>query len=419
MRNLLILDWDPHYRAYVLDAARSLGAEVHLVMRATPDPVPDGVTEVHVLPDLYEDPLTHVPRLAEYARAHAVNGVFTHEDELMELGAALAEELGLPGPTLAAVRLCMDKSATRDRLKTAGVPGPGFRHATSLAEARAALAELELPVVLKPVAASGGQGVSRLTEPEALPEAWEWAASPYRYLPREYHRVLLEEYLDGPLVSVESVVVDDEVHVVTATDGLQTIVPAGAGQARFVYDGLLVPARTTDETERELRHWAREAVRALGIRSGVVHTEFKVTAQGVRVVEVNPRLPGVLIPELVHRALGVDLARAALQCALGERPDLVADRRGGACVRLVLAAETGEVRAVDGVREATAAPHVVRATVLTEPGARVAPPEQGDIESRLGYVLTEHGTGPHQALRAAEEALARISVRVAAPSPAA
>ncbi|MGW7344419.1 ATP-grasp domain-containing protein [Streptomyces sp. NPDC054854] len=414
MPGLLILDWDPRYRSYVTESCRALGIEAHLVMREEPTALPGGVGRVHVLPGLYDDPLQWVGELAQYVRLHGLSGVFTHEDELVELSAALSDELGFPGASLPAVRLCMDKAATRDRFAEAGVPGPRYRVAASLDEARQALAELTLPVVLKPVAASGGQGVTRLTDMSALSRAWEWAVEPYGYLPAVYHRVIIEEFLEGPLVSVEAAVVDGEVHVVTATDGLQTIEPVGPTQSRFVYDALLVPTRLPAEDYEEMAHWTREAVRALGIRTGIVHTEFKRTPHGVRIVEVNPRLPGVYIPELVHRALGVDLAGAALQLALGRQPDLAEKHRGAACARLLLARESGEVHEVEGADEAAAAPHVVRACLFVEPGDAVAPPHEGDIEVRLGYVLTEH-TDPHGALRAADEALARMAVRIAEP----
>ncbi len=414
---VLILDWDPRYRAYVLESCLSLGITAHLVMREAPAELPAVAERVHVLPGLYEDPLQWVGELADYARRHGLAGVLTHEDELVELSAALSDELGLPGASLEAVRLCMDKSATRDRFASAGVPGPRHRVASSIDEARKALEELTLPVVLKPVAASGGQGVTLLADADALPQAWDWAVEPYGYLPAVYHRVIVEEFLEGPLVSLEAAVIDGEVRAVTATDGLQTIEPVGPTQSRFVYDALLVPTRLPAEDHAAMVHWTREAVRALGIRTGIVHTEFKRTPDGVRIVEVNPRLPGVYIPELVHRALGVDLAGAALQLAVGEDPDLVVKRDGAACARLLLARDAGVVTAVDGVAEADAAPHVVRACSFVEPGDAVAPPHEGNIEVRLGYVLTEH-TDPHGALRAADEALARMTVRISGPDTA-
>lgn len=414
MPKMLILDWDPHYRSYVLESCLTLGIKAHLVMREAPAALPAGAERVHVLPGLYDDPLQWVGELAEYVRLHELAGVFTHEDELVELSAALSDELGFPGASLPAVRLCMDKSATRDRFTAAGVPGPRYRVVSSLDGARQALDELTLPVVLKPVAASGGQGVTRLTDESALPQAWDWAVEPYGYLPAAYHRIIIEEFLEGPLVSVEAAVVDGDVHVITATDGLQTIEPVGPTQSRFVYDALLVPTRLPVEDYEAMAHWTREAVRALGIRTGIVHTEFKRTPHGVRIVEVNPRLPGVYVPELVHRALGIDLAGAALQMALGEPPDLTQTHHGAACARLLLASTSGQVHAVAGVDDAAAIPHVVRTCLFVAPGDAVAPPHEGNIEVRLGYVLTEH-SDPHGALRAADEALARMSVRIKDP----
>ena len=58
------------------------------------------------------------------------------------------------------------------------------------------------------------------------------------------------------------------------------------------------------------------ALRALGVRSGITHTEFKLTADGPRLIEVNGRLGGFQ-HELQQRAAGQDLLELALAVACG------------------------------------------------------------------------------------------------------
>lgn len=59
-------------------------------MREAPPALPAGAVRVHVLPGLYDDPLQRVVELAEYVKLHGLSGVFAHEDELVELSAALS-----------------------------------------------------------------------------------------------------------------------------------------------------------------------------------------------------------------------------------------------------------------------------------------------------------------------------------------
>ena len=50
-----------------------------------------------------------------------------------------------------------------------------------------------------------------------------------------------------------------------------------------------------------------QALRALGLGWGPAHVELRLTQDGPRIVEVNPRLAGGMIPRMVEEALGIDL----------------------------------------------------------------------------------------------------------------
>jgi len=64
-------------------------------------------------------------------------------------------------------------------------------------------------------------------------------------------------------------------------------------------------------------------LRTAGHERGFAHTEFVLTGTGFEVVEVNARIGGALVGEALCRALGVNVYEAAVQVALGTRPDLV------------------------------------------------------------------------------------------------
>ncbi|MEU6771506.1 hypothetical protein [Streptomyces sp. NPDC046759] len=127
------------------------------------------------------------------------------------------------------------------------------------------------------------------------------------------------EDMTGPLVSAETVVLDDEVRItaLTRTTPLRHSVHA--------HDGLL--------HNRFLRQAVERAVRALGLTHTVAHVALRLTERGPAVTGVTPHLPGDLIPWLVERATGVDLVGAALSLACGATVDVTPTRQRAAAVQ--------------------------------------------------------------------------------------
>ena len=65
--------------------------------------------------------------------------------------------------------------------------------------------------------------------------------------------------------------------------------------------------------------------RSLGVRSGALHTEIKLTPDGPRIIEVNGRIGGGAIDALYARRFGTSLTELAAAIALGIAPDAIAE----------------------------------------------------------------------------------------------
>jgi biotin carboxylase len=107
--------------------------------------------------------------------------------------------------------------------------------------------------------------------------------------------------------------------------------------------------------------------------------------------------------------VGVDLVDAVIARAAGQDPAPAGPAAGHAAVRFLLAREEGQVAAVDGVEDASAAPAVVAVTTSTSAGRSVAITHS--FQDRLGCVVA---TGPDAAAAArhAEAALGSITVHL-------
>ncbi|MEU0149742.1 ATP-grasp domain-containing protein [Streptomyces sp. NPDC006288] len=330
-------------------------------------------------------------------------GVLTWSEVLLERTAEAAERLGLPHMTPEAVGNCRDKLRTRRLLERAGLPSARYAVVHSLEEAHEAAARIGYPVVVKPRALAGSSGVVLARSPDALDEVHRHAEGAAFVGLDALEGLMIEEYLDGPEISVDSVVLAGEVHCVN-------VARKRIGYPPFFEEvGHLVSPWRQEPWADELIDTVTRVHAALGVTSGVTHAELRLTPSGPRVVELNGRLGGDFIPLLGRLATGVDLTAAALDAALGTVPDLRPTRDRCAAVRFLYPEQDGTVEELD-VSAARGVPGVERAVALAEPGQPLLLPPRG-VVPRLAAVIA---TGDDAAAcdRALDEAVSRIHVRV-------
>ncbi|GAA3291733.1 ATP-grasp domain-containing protein [Streptomyces cinereospinus] len=330
--------------------------------------------------------------LPEVERLHAVlgfDGVLTSCDYYLPVAARIAGRLGLPGPGPEAVGNACRKDATRRVLAGAGVPQPRFAVHGEWADIARAAKEIGYPLVVKPVDLCAGMYVRRVDDEAELATACR-ALAGFPVNARGQRRapvVLLEELLDGPEVSVETVSHAGAVHVVGVTD------KSLGGAPAFIETGHMFPAALTPADAEAAEQTALRALKALGLTEGVVaHTEIRLTSAGPRVVEVNPRPAGNRITELVRHVTGIDLAAAFVDVALGRAPDLRRTDTGlrSAAIGFLLPHTAGTLEALDGTALEDA-PDVLEVQ-LTAPGTQVK--AAGSNNEYLGHVMAGDPGGP-------------------------
>ncbi|MEU7724259.1 ATP-grasp domain-containing protein [Streptomyces sp. NPDC040724] len=358
------------------------------------------------------DPHALVEAARQVAAAHEVAGVFCYDEGLVTPAAHVAQALGLPGNSPEAVTACRDKNATRIALDAAGVAQPVSIGVRSLDEAREAAEKIGFPVVVKPRGLAGGMGVRKADGPEDMENAYRAASgASYPGVPVFDVSVLVEEYADGPEISVDAVFFDGEcVPLVVARKQV--------GLAPFFEEtGHEVDGADPLLTDPELLEALRAAHAALGFHTGVSHTEFRITAGGLRLMEVNARLGGDMIPYLGHLATGVDVAMAAADTAAGRTPDTTARHRKAAAIAFLYPGEDVEIEAVT-VHEDRFGPDVHSAEPMVDPGAVLRLPPRGYI-SRYARViaLSDSAEQARAALLRTPEIVEVASRPVEVPAP--
>lgn len=335
-------------------------------------------------------------------------GVTSTSEFAVPAVAELATRLGLPGNRRAAVDTCRNKAALRQALDRAAVCQPRFAtvgEGAGVGEVAAAVARVGLPCVVKPVDDSGSNLV--LLCRSAGEVARQVAAilavrTNARGMPTA-RTVLVEEYLDGPEVSVEMFGWRGAHHCVG-------VVAKSVGPLpHFVEMGHVVPSTLPPAQTHRVEQVVRATLNAAGIDFGATHTELRLTARGPAVIEVNPRPAGGMIPELIALAAGVDVVEQHLRAALDLPVALESSRARVAGIRFLAAGQDGVLARVDGVERARKVPGVERVTLTAGPGAAVRVPRSS--YDRLGHVIAvgDDHAAVEEALR---EAVGLISVMV-------
>lgn len=250
----------------------------------------------------------------EIALKHNVSGIVTSQMENpLRLMAKLADELGFIFHSPEIMEQCLDKWLMKKAFKERAVPcadGVLFRKNEEIREED--FAGLTFPLVIKPKDGTSSQGVYKVNSFNEI--------SQYRPITESFSKegeIIIEEFLNGPEFSIESITYNGRSTVIQITEKFVTPFP------RTVEMGHLQPAQLSDSEFESVSAVVKNAIHALGIDNSASHAEVKLTKNGPKMVEIGARLGGDFISSfLVKNSCGVDMDKAAVQVALGEKPNL-------------------------------------------------------------------------------------------------
>jgi biotin carboxylase len=395
-------------REYRESALARIAARYQLVL-ISPEPVTWEVPYVidHVTVDP-ADSGAFVDAALRIAAAHPVAGVFTFDEWCVEKAAHIGQLLDLPQCSPEAAVRCRDKWASREALRDGGVPSAISELVHSASEAESAARRIGYPVVVKPQAMSASFGVTRVSGPAGVAAAFDRAFGSKPKRAWEHHQgVLVEEFLDGDEISVDSAAVGGLVDSPVFAKKVLGYPPSFEAVGHIV----AAPEKITADPDA-VRKVVRAAHEALAVSGTVTHTELRLTAEGPRIVELNGRPGGGLIAELSLLATGIDIALASADVAAGRTPRLAADRDRVAGIRFFYADSAGVIESCGIDDKVADAPWVERVEWLAGPGTEVRPEPGRRWFSRVGFAVVTADSVPECEARMAEAA-EHVTLRIA------
>lgn len=314
------------------------------------------------------------------AQQRKIVGVVTYDEIFVIAAARIAEQLGVPGLTVAGAQNCRDKRRSRELLTAAGLPQPAFALVHTESQAASAAAHIGYPVVLKPRGLGASVGVVKVTGPSGLPAGFAVVDRARHAGPPGFaDGILVEELVNGPEISVNAAISGDDYRPFCLARKRLGHPPS------FEEVGHLVNGADELAADPGLRSVLADTHQALGVSDGVTHTEVRLTPHGPVVIEVNARLGGDLIPFLGQVATGVDAGQVAADIALGRVPETEPRARTCAAIRFLY--PPADCRVLDvSVPEPAQPPGLLMARAMVPAGTIVRLPPRSHL-GRYAFLI--------------------------------
>lgn len=338
--------------------------------------------------------ITSEEDVLKVAREEQIDGVIHPCSEVsMHVMGRLNDELGLSGITREQAIRATNKHMMREAFENGNAPSPKSLLTENVEDAWAHLQnDFSSDGILKPSRNSGSRGiakVSRNMDKTDFISAYDTAFNESRD-----KSVLIEQFIEGPEFSVEIIIWNEEVNVLTVTDKKTT------GSPHFVELGHNQPSVFPADIVEKIKVAAVAGVKALGVNNCACHAEVKVQDGKAYLMEIGARLGGDFIStELTHLSTGIDMVAAAIDVALGLEPDLsVKEAPRGACIRY-FCPKPGKLVSI-GNMEVLEDSHVYLWEIYHKVGDII--PEVTSSLCRSGHVIVTEET-PQKAIELAEK----------------
>ena len=212
-------------------------------------------------------------------------------------------DVPIAGLTAEAIEVTEDRQRFALLLEELGIDSPRGRLADDAAGLRAAIAELRLPVIVRPSWVIGGRGIVVVRDDADLAAL---LASPEIGWP-----LRVDELVDGIELDVDAIS-DGEAACVPGI--LEHLDPPGVHSGDSV--AVIPPQRLDRPMQERAAEIAARIAGALGVR-GIINIQMVASGERLVVIEANPRASRTV--PIVAKAVGRDVVADAVRCALGAR----------------------------------------------------------------------------------------------------
>jgi len=248
--------------------------------------------------------------ISRYSKKDAINGVITIATDAVRTVAALSEQLKLPGITQKTARLSTDKFAMKKKFLKFAIQIPQFTDIENESDLIKKIQNFN-EAILKPIDSRGARGVIRINKNSDLQWAYNYSL---KFSPTK--KLILEEWLPGPQISTESLVINGKTYLCGIADrnysNLNETFPF------IIENGGETPSKYYLKIKEKLEKILDNAAKALELKNGILKGDIVLKKNEPYIIETAVRLSGgffstITIPLVYH----INLVEKAILLALG------------------------------------------------------------------------------------------------------
>jgi biotin carboxylase len=389
---------------------------------------PDAHIDMRALDDWSDESLHRA--LSSIERDYRIAGMyssivaFTGRGLLAAQIADIAESRGLPNVSSAAIWKGHNKVLFREAIDAHGLPNVAHAHVVDEKSLLEACGRIGFPLILKPITGAGSCFVYTCNnEVEAVRNFRDFLAnqskSVYAYAFEKHapniggfirtfdpaREMIAEAKIPGPELSVEVLCDNDSVHALIVHDKLEV------EESRYcVYEHLLItpPVTFDDEMVARIEQYACDAVKAIGLRNSFAHVEMRIDPEkGPLLIEINPRLGGMMVLHSVESSAGMKYPEAIAKMALGLpiNPPAYVPQKKHRGMMAIYPRKSGVLSGIPGIETAKDIPGVLELLVPYEIGESLG----GDYEEVFAVSAFFHGESEEE-IRSIDERLRKTII---------
>ncbi|WP_432358927.1 ATP-grasp domain-containing protein [Sporosarcina sp. UB5] len=292
----------------------------------------------------------------------------------------LCEEFCPNGTSSSAVDIMENKAGTRASLN--GLPyTPKFITLPPKVKLEPSTIEVfpRFPLIVKSSSSTGSKDVLQASDLEQLK----------RHIRKLNEKdpdesIIIEEFIEGDQYLVEAIVHEKKIQIAGV---IQQEITYGK---RFIITGYGVLAIVPKQLNDSIMEVLSAIIEKFDIRNGALHVEMRLTDNGWRIIEINPRISGGAMNNMLKAAFGFDLVEETLKLYLGEKPSLTHKHRHFVFTQYVILDKKGILEKVTGKNRARKSPGVVEVYVKPKKGTQLMPPLS--MGHRYAYVIAQGRT---------------------------
>lgn len=305
-----------------------------------------------------------------------IKGIFSFIDPYVYVAARLSEKFCSNIVSTKAIHHMENKILTRNVLKDLPISLNYliYKPTESLSSFFKKNNKINFPLIVKSPKSTGSKDVLLVKNKDQLILSIQ---SLLKKLPNE--EILLEEYIDGPQYLVEVLVQNGKVHIIAVIEQEITLFE------RFIVTGYSLLGQVDKRLYNSLFNAVNSVIQAFNMKNGACHLELRRINDVWKLIEINPRISGGAMNDIIEIGHGINLVQETIQLMLGNKPSLNKKHHKYVYAHYLTVKSIGKLIRVTGKNRSSRYPGVEKVYIKPKKGTFLKPPTS--MGHRYGYVI--------------------------------